>query len=599
MKIQTKLFFLAFLIFAMFTASLIIYISIEGNRAVSFFSDEVQDKELMFDKNLEIEGKALEALVYDYAYRDDMANFIATENKAWGEQTINTRLLSKSNINAVRIYKSDFSLLYSTNNLGYSESEQSPLPREAFNTLFMRKQFCHFFIDTPKGLMEIRGATVHPATDAERKAPPQGYFFAGRLWDKDYFRQLSELTKSVISIVPITERLHSVNIEPEQGRITFSKILNGWDNRPLRRLKIWSEEPNIKHFMRISREIFFMLCIFSTLILLLFLIFVTRWITTPLRLISNTLKMQDLTYIDSMRKDKNEYDEISMLIHKFFKQKTDLVQEIAERKKTEEELRVAYTKLKDTKEQLIQAEKMHAIGILASGVAHEVKNPLGIIMQGVNYLEKKLSPEQEDIFKSVGMIKESVERADNIIRLLLDFSRVTNLNLQPQDINSILENSLILVKQNIESKQIEVVKETKQDIPRVLVDRNKMEQVFINILLNAIQAIPKKGKMIIRSYDTQLGELKNGVHGIGDSRFKSGEKVVVVEIEDTGIGIPEENIGKIFDAFFTTKRLGEGLGLGLSICRNIIDMHKGIIEVESQVGKGSKVTITLGIAAER
>jgi len=597
MKIQTKLFFLVFLILAIFTVSLILYISIEGNRAVAFFLDEVQDKELIFDKNLELKGKALETLVYDYTYSDDMVNFIATENKTWAEQTINAHLLFKSNTNAIWIYKPDFSPLYSINNLGYNASEEKPLPRGAFNTLFMQKRLCHFFIDTPKGLMEIRGATVHPTSDAEGKTPPQGYFFAGRLWDKDYFRQLSELTKSVISIVSITEELPSVNVQPEYGIITFSKILNGWDNRPLRRLKVWSEYPNIKHFMRISREIFFMLCIFSALILLLLLIFVTRWITIPLRLISDTLKTQDLIYINSMQKDKNEYDEISMLIHKFFKQKAVLVQEIAERKKAEEELRAAYIKLKETKEELIQAEKMQAVGMLASGVAHEVKNPLGIIIQGANYLEKKISPEQEDIFKTVGMIKESVERADNIIHSLLDFSRVTNLNLQPQDINSILENSLILVKQNLEAKQIEVVKETKQDIPKVLVDRNKMEQVFINILLNAIQSIPQKGKIIIRSYDTQLGEVKNGAHGIGDNRFKSGEKVVVVEIEDTGIGIPEENIGKIFDPFFTTKRLGEGLGLGLSICRNIIDMHGGIIEVESQVAKGSKVTITLGIAA--
>lgn len=597
MKIQTKLFFLVFLILAVFAASLILYISIEGNRSVSFFLDEVRNKELIFDKNLELERKVPETLIYDYTSSDDMANFIATENKAWGEQNINARLLSKFNTNAIWIYKPDFSLLYSINNLGYSEPEEKPLPREAFNTLFMRKQFCHFFIDTPKGLMEIHGATVHPTTDAERKTLPQGYFFAGRLWDKDYFRQLSELTKSVISIVPITEKLSSTNIQPEQGIITFSKILNGWDNRPLRRLKVWSEYPNIKHFMRISREIFFMFCISSALILLLFLIFVTRWITIPLRLISNTLKTQDPIYINSMRKDKSEYDEISVLIHKFFKQKADLVREITERKKTEEELRAAYTTLKDIQEQLIQAEKMQAIGMLASGVAHEVKNPLGTIMQGIDYLEKKLPLEQEDIFKTVGMIKESIGRADDIIRTLLDFSRVTNLNLQPQDINSILENSLVLLKQNLESKQIEVVKETKQDIPKVLVDRNKIEQVFINVLLNAIQAISENGKIIIRSYDTQSEEIKNAAHGIGESRFKTGEKIVVVEIEDTGIGILEENIKKIFDPFFTTKKLGEGFGLGLSICRSIIDMHRGIIEIESQPGKGSKAIIILRIAA--
>jgi signal transduction histidine kinase len=232
-------------------------------------------------------------------------------------------------------------------------------------------------------------------------------------------------------------------------------------------------------------------------------------------------------------------------------------------------------------------------------VAHEVKNPLGIIIQGINYLERKISPGQEDILKVVNMIKEGVERADSIIRSLLDFSKVTTLNLQSQDINSILESSLALVKPNLETKQIEVVREIKQDIPKVLVDKNKMEQVFINILLNAIHAIGERGKIIVRSYDTQLGKGKSAAHGIGEDRFKSRDRGVVIEIEDTGIGIPEEHLGKIFDPFFTTKRVGEGVGLGLSICRNIIDIHRGMIEIKSEVGKGSTVIITLGIAQDR
>jgi signal transduction histidine kinase len=286
-----------------------------------------------------------------------------------------------------------------------------------------------------------------------------------------------------------------------------------------------------------------------------------------------------------MRQDKNEFGDIARLIHNFFKQKTALA--------------AAYANLKETREQLIQAEKMQTVGILASGVAHEVKNPLGIIIQGINYLERKISPGQEDILKVVNMIKEGVERADSIIRSLLDFSKVTTLNLQSQDINSILESSLALVKPNLETKQIEVVREIKQDIPKVLVDKNKMEQVFINILLNAIHAIGERGKIIVRSYDTQLGKGKSAAHGIGEDRFKSRDRGVVIEIEDTGIGIPEEHLGKIFDPFFTTKRVGEGVGLGLSICRNIIDIHRGMIEIKSEVGKGSTVIITLGIAQDR
>ena len=271
-----------FLTVAALALSLIIYMGIEGNIAVSLFSNEVQEKKLSFDKDLELKGKPIEALVYDYSDSDEIINFIARENKAWAKQNIDARLLSYFDINAILIYKSDISLLYSVGNLGYDESKENPVPKEAFAALFMQKRFCHFFIDTPAGLMEIRAASVHPSTDIKRKTLPQGYFFAGRLWDKDYIRQLSELTQGVLSIVPVTTKLHTISIQPEYGIIAFSKVLNGWDNRPLRLLNVWSEYTSIKDFMRISRVVVVMFSIFAMVILPLLLIFVMRWVNTPL-----------------------------------------------------------------------------------------------------------------------------------------------------------------------------------------------------------------------------------------------------------------------------------------------------------------------------
>ena len=149
-------------------------------------------------------------------------------------------------------------------------------------------------------------------------------------------------------------------------------------------------------------------------------------------------------------------------------------------------------------------------------------------------------------------------------------------------IGAILESSLNLVK--TELKNIEVVKEIRRDLPKVLVDKNKLTQVFINVFLNAIHAMPEAGKLTIRCFLKQL---------------ETREDAVVVEIEDTGTGISEENLKRIFDPFFTTKGQGKGTGLGLSISRNIIIMHRGLIEVESQVGKGTKVIITLRVSNEK
>jgi PAS domain S-box-containing protein len=133
-----------------------------------------------------------------------------------------------------------------------------------------------------------------------------------------------------------------------------------------------------------------------------------------------------------------------------------IAKDITERKKEEEELQAAYGRLKETQDQLIQAEKLNAIGLLASGVAHEVKNPLGIIIQGVNYLEAKLSNNDEDIVDTLNMIKDSVQRANKIVNTLLDFSRAKKLDLQPENINLILKNALDLVKTNTKFENINI-----------------------------------------------------------------------------------------------------------------------------------------------
>ncbi|MFA5144318.1 MAG: ATP-binding protein [Candidatus Omnitrophota bacterium] len=268
-----------------------------------------------------------------------------------------------------------------------------------------------------------------------------------------------------------------------------------------------------------------------------------------------------------------------------------------EKESLEEAIRKAYIELQETQNQLIQAEKLNAIGQLASGVAHEVRNPLGIILQGVDYLEAKLASKDKDIVETLAILKDGVKRADNIIDNLLNFSRAAALDLQLEDANSILENSLQLVKNRCKFENIEIVKELMTDGAKILVDKNKIEQVCVNILLNAIQAMPEGGRLIIRSYSRRLERARNGVGRRQGDYLKIGEKAVTFEFEDTGVGVSDDNINKIFDPFFTTKGPDGGTGLGLSVSRNIIHMHKGLIYAESRLGKGTKITVILKMAA--
>jgi signal transduction histidine kinase len=244
--------------------------------------------------------------------------------------------------------------------------------------------------------------------------------------------------------------------------------------------------------------------------------------------------------------------------------------------KRAEELRIAYDELKEMQDKLTQMEKLKAIGQLASGVAHDMRNPLGIIIQGVSYLEQLIPPAEKEQLETLTMIMDSAQRADGIVASLLDFSRATKLELRPEDINSVLENCLNLVK--TELKHIKVTRQFQEGLPKIPVDKNKLMQVFINLFMNAAHAMPENGELTIRSF------------------LKKAEEIIVVEVEDTGTGISEENLKRIFAPFFTTKGPDKGTGLGLSVSQNIVNLHKGLIEISSQIGKGTKVSVTLRIS---
>jgi len=264
-------------------------------------------------------------------------------------------------------------------------------------------------------------------------------------------------------------------------------------------------------------------------------------------------------------------------------------------KKRAAELDKAYQELKTTQGMLIQAEKMAAIGQLASGIAHEVKNPLGVIMQGINYLELGVETSEEQT-EVLSLIKEAVKRADKIARDVLNFSRPASLELKACAISQVLEDSLTLVQKQLAVKNIEVAKEIAPVLPVVMIDENQMKQVFINLIVNAFQAMPSGGRLSIRCYPKPLTERSHGIGRRVTDFFQPRETALVCEVEDTGIGIPQEKLARVFDPFFTTKPPGEGTGLGLTITRAIVDAHRGLIAIESEEGKGTRVTITLPIA---
>jgi PAS domain S-box-containing protein len=260
---------------------------------------------------------------------------------------------------------------------------------------------------------------------------------------------------------------------------------------------------------------------------------------------------------------------------------------------SEAALRKSHEELKSAQLQLIQAEKMESVGTLAAGVAHEVKNPLAILMMGVNYLTKKLGSAEENIQQVLKEMREAIDRADSITRGLLDFSASRQLAIKPENLNVLVDETLLLVRHELNKKQIVIQKNFGERLPNVGVDKRQIQQVLLNVIVNAVHAMEVGGALTVRTYTKQLTETSHFEGSRRATGFWVGETAVVTEVEDNGTGIPEENLAKIYDPFFTTKPTGVGTGLGLPVSKKIIELHGGSLDVRNVKGGGVRVTILL------
>lgn len=245
------------------------------------------------------------------------------------------------------------------------------------------------------------------------------------------------------------------------------------------------------------------------------------------------------------------------------------------------------TKRKMTEEELMRSEKLASLGQLAASVVHEVNNPLAGIMVYVKLFLKKYKEnnlQSEKTESQLLKVDKELDRTTRIIRNLLDFARQAEPSMSPVEIPKVIEAALFLVGNQINLENLRLTKNLAPNLPLVLADFDKIQQVMINILLNAIQAMPQGGDLEIGA-ETAAGVLIEGVR----------KNMVRINIKDSGIGIPKENLNNLFTPFFTTKEKGKGVGLGLSVVHGIIGKHKGKIEVISEENIGTTFSIYLEV----
>jgi two-component system NtrC family sensor kinase len=321
---------------------------------------------------------------------------------------------------------------------------------------------------------------------------------------------------------------------------------------------------------------------------LIIALFVHRLVTNPVKkLVNGTQKIAhgNLDVTIPVR-TKDEIGQLAISFNHMVQDLTKAQQEIQSwnirmEKKVEERTE----KLRMAREQLIQSEKMASMGVLASSVAHEINNPLQGILTYIKLMLKIISGKDAvvdqkrlDDFKNyLQLMGNEIGRCGDMVKNLLVFSKQSKLDIQEANINDIIKNSLLLVENKTKLQNIEVVLDLQEDIPIIYCDVKQVQQTLLTIIINSVEAMPKGGKISIDSLDID-------------------NKEVEITIADTGAGIPRDNLKHIFDPFFTTKDAAKSTGLGLFVAYGIIREHKGSIEVESELAKGTSFHIKLPVS---
>jgi signal transduction histidine kinase len=253
----------------------------------------------------------------------------------------------------------------------------------------------------------------------------------------------------------------------------------------------------------------------------------------------------------------------------------------AELDKAYKELDEYDKRLRENQEGLIRAEKLTSLGQLAASVAHEINNPLAGVLVYTQLLAKKLNSAQfskESATEYLSKMETELTRSSRLIRNLLDFARQSPPRFWEVDVNEVINRSFELASHSAQLQHVQVTKELDPALPKISADFDQLQQVCTNLIMNAIQAMPEGGTLTIRT---------------------SADKTQVkLEVQDTGVGIPPENMRKLFTPFFTTKREVKGVGLGLAVSYGIIQRHHGRIEVKSKEGKGTTFTVYLPLHYE-
>ncbi len=342
------------------------------------------------------------------------------------------------------------------------------------------------------------------------------------------------------------------------GDIEVKLREEGGDMVKLANQLVDKERESVDSMLQMSKRVPMLFLVVLLILIALLNYFIAKQMMAPLgRMMRRARGIADgdLTPIVARRKYRDEFSELALALN-------DMMQKLVHRH-----------------EQLLQSHKLRALGTLTAGVAHELNNPLNnIMLTSAVLLDEYRDLSDDERNEMINDLITESERSQRIVRNLLDFARESDIESEALSVQHVLEETLQLASNQIKHSKVKVERRFDDEVAPVYGDRRQLAQVFLNIVLNALDAMPKGGALTLSIKNTR------------DREF------VAVEISDTGVGIPEQKINQIFDPFFTTKKDGTGTGLGLSVSVGIVRKHGGDIQVSSVENKGTTFTVLLPAA---
>jgi len=503
-----------------------------------------------FDRIIALKSLPVKSLVDAETYWDDLVSFVSDPAASSPIENVQ-QYLRQHGIHALWILDVDGNprVAHATGGDAVTEALRKAID---VRKLFEKDHFCHFFMETPAGLIEIWGATIHPSHDFERKTSVCGYFLAGRLWDGWFLTELSDIVGGEVTLVPVAATRAAGEGTRPKDIMTFFRTLAGYDGAPVAGVKVRIIAPYFEEYARALRFDLTVSVAFMSILLVMITVFLFRWVHIPLRAISSALRANDPRGIGKLTGSRDEFGQIACLVSQFIEQRARL-------------------------EQALETEST-----FASTVSHELKNPLTSVKLSLDIvldeMAGKLNKKQHDILE---VAKKNVDRLSRLIKDVLDFQRYkagkVALNIQENDINEIVREVKVITGFVAEKKGLRLALNLDELLPKVRCDMDRVLQVVTNLVNNAIK-FTEKGTMTI--YTRREGEC------------------VRVAVEDTGIGIHQEDIPRLFHKFEQVGHAArsDGTGLGLAISKEIVAAHGGRIWVASEFGKGTTFYFTLPIA---